>query len=279
MRDYVVSILLGITEGVTEFVPVSASAHVRIVTALLHAHPYGIWQLYLVVVHLGSVSAITSLYSRQLRELAGENRTRRQTELGLISHSPLTVGLAFLVATLSRYFLARAADGIPSTFSSLGAFLLLGGVTIWVIDVLFGRKRAEQVSLSSAVWIGACQSVSAICPGLSRSMLAMSAGEVAGLSRVAAVEFSFLLFVPCMLAEVFEEMLAISRTAPAKAADIDFHTIAVLTVGFCTSSIAAYISADWMLRRSDKQGFAGFGIYRICAGFALLACALWWHIA
>jgi undecaprenyl-diphosphatase len=278
VRDYIISFVLGITEGATEFVPVGASAHLRIATALLHVNLNGIWRLYLIVVHLGAVSAIMSLYSHQLREVADGDGKRTRTELGLISHSPRTVGLAFLVAGLSRHFLTGAVDDVHSGFGTIGVFLILGGIAMWVVDALTQRKpAAERSSMAGAAWIGACQSIGAICPGLSRSMLAMIAGEVAGLSRLGAVEFSFLLFVPCMLAEVFEEMLAISRTAPAAAGPVAFHTIAVLAVGFCTSSAAAYASADWMLRRSDRRGFSGFGMYRICAGLALLASALRWH--
>jgi undecaprenyl-diphosphatase len=135
----------------------------------------------------------------------------------------------------------------------------------------------EHMSLGQAVWIGACQIFSAVFPGTSRSMATIAAGQLAGMSRAAALEFSFFLSIPTMAVATGYDLLKSlmgNNENPIGISQIDPHGWVVLGIGFVASFIIAYLTVAWFLAWVKKRGFTPFAVYRILAGAAVLAWAM-----
>ena len=129
------------------------------------------------------------------------------------------------------------------------------------------------MSLGQAVWIGACQILSAVFPGTSRSMSTIASGQLAGMSRASALEFSFFLSIPTMVAATCYDLLKSLRGKgdnPIGVAQIDGHGWIVLAIGFVVSFIVAYGAVAWFMAWVRKRGFAPFAVYRIIVGAAVL---------
>ena len=159
--------------------------------------------------------------------------------------------------------------------------LLLGGIVMWIIDATFTRPRVmhmEEMSLPQAVWIGAAQILSAIFPGTSRSMATIAAGQVAGMSRPAALEFSFFLSMPTMVVatgyDLFKTVTP-SRNTPVEGnlapLAVNTHQWIVLAIGFVVSFFVALAVVAWFMQWVRTRGFVPFAVYRIVLGLAVLA--------
>jgi undecaprenyl-diphosphatase len=169
--------------------------------------------------------------------------------------------------------------------------LFIGGVVMWFIDASKAKAevagpsapdssirtwRMEDMTLMQAVWIGACQILSAVFPGTSRSMSTIAAGQLAGMSRGAALEFSFFLSIPTMVVATCYDLLKSLRGKGANAigvSHIDSHGWVVLAIGFIVSFIVAYGAVAWFLAWVKKHGFVPFAVYRIIVGLVVLAWA------
>jgi undecaprenyl-diphosphatase len=157
--------------------------------------------------------------------------------------------------------------------------LLLGGVIMWLVDWLCTRPRVlhmEEMNLPQAVWIGAAQILSAVFPGTSRSMSTIAAGQIAGMSRPAALEFSFFLSMPTMVVATGYDFLktfmpgqdAISgQLAPTH---LTSHQWVVLAIGMVVSFVVALAVVAWFMRWVRAHGFVPFAIYRIIVGIVML---------
>jgi len=158
--------------------------------------------------------------------------------------------------------------------------LLIGGVVMWIVAATFTRPRVthmEEMSLPQAIWIGACQILSAVFPGTSRSMSTIAAGQIAGLSRPAALEFSFFLSMPTMaVATLYDLYKTLKPTrgtinegnlAPLA---VDAHGWIVLAIGFVVSFIVALAVVAWFMNWVRARGFTPFAIYRIALGIVLV---------
>ena len=134
----------------------------------------------------------------------------------------------------------------------------------------------EAMSLGQAIWIGACQILSAVFPGTSRSMSTIAAGQLAGMSRAAALEFSFFLSIPTMVVATCYDLLKSLRgkgVNPIGVSQIDPHGWVILAIGFVVSFVVAYLSVAWFMAWVRKHGFAPFAVYRIIVGALVLAYA------
>jgi undecaprenyl-diphosphatase len=131
----------------------------------------------------------------------------------------------------------------------------------------------EEMSLPQAVWIGACQILSAVFPGTSRSMSTIAAGQLAGMSRASALEFSFFLSIPTMTMATLYTLYKSLRGHdgnPIGVASIDAHGWVVLAIGFVVSFVVAYGSVAWFMAWVRKRGFGPFAVYRIVVGILVL---------
>ena len=282
MNDYILSVILGIVEGLTEFLPVSSTAHLRISEALLRislTDPY--WKMYTIVIQLGAILALFLLFAGRIIEFfrtfpEGENGDRTK-----FNH-PLTLTLAaFVVTAIPAFLLHKIIGQNLESLRVMALALLIGGVVMWVVDWWSSRsepftKDVEEMTLGQAVWVGFCQIASAVFPGTSRSMSTISAGQLVGMSRPAALEFSFLVSIPTMFAATGYDLLKTLHPKHVAGAEelaplvMTSHGWIVLAIGFVVSFLVALAVVEWFLRFVRNNGFTVFAIYRIIVGIALL---------
>jgi undecaprenyl-diphosphatase len=160
--------------------------------------------------------------------------------------------------------------------------LVIGGIIMWIVDVRFSRYDAttthvEEMTITQALWIGLCQTLSAVFPGTSRSMSTIAAGQIVGLDRPSALEFSFLLSIPTMIAATGWDFLKEVHASKAAGAAVASAQVTmngerwiVLLIGLVVSFIVALGVVEWFLYWVRKHGFTMFAIYRIVLGGALL---------
>jgi undecaprenyl-diphosphatase len=278
LNAYIQSIILGIVEGLTEFLPVSSTAHLRITEALMHIPlDDAYWKMYTIVIQLGAILALLLLF---LGRIAGFVRTfpgGRNGDRNWLNHPISLTLIAFAVTSALALPLNKWSDQHLGSLKVIALALLIGGIVMWIIDAWSARRKVrtsevEEMSLAQAIWIGLCQTLSAVFPGTSRSMSTIAAGQVAGLTRPAALEFSFLLSIPTMIAATLWDLLKELHPRHGLAAHVVMTTDnwIVLIIGFIVSFIVALGVVEWFLFWVRKHGFTIFAIYRILLGSALL---------
>lgn len=274
-NDYLISVLLGIIEGLTEFLPVSSTAHLRIAEKLFDLQlQSGYWKMYTIVIQLGAIAALPIYFSQRILKFV---KTYPQGEIGdrnWLTHPLALVMIAFVVTALPSYLLAKKIGDHLDNFYIIGSALLIGGVVMWGVDSLVNRpwvNRMEEMSLLQAIWIGACQILSAVFPGTSRSMATIAAGQMIGMSRAAALEFSFFLSMPTMfVATAYALFKTIHPKADADHPIIDGHGWLLLLIGMVVSFVVSLGVIAWFMGWVRKRGFAPFALYRIVVGVAVL---------
>lgn len=284
MNVYIQSVILGIVEGLTEFLPVSSTAHLRIAEALMKLPlDDAYWKMYTIVIQAGAILALLLLYLGRILEFLrtfphGERRDRT-----VLTHPLSLTILAFIFTSIPALLLKKWSDKNLGSLTAIALALLIGGIVMWAVDVWASRFEpntihVEEIALPQAIWIGICQSLSAIFPGTSRSMTTIAAGQMVGMDRPTALEFSFLLSIPTMLAATGYDLL--KEIHPSKAALAAGESAAhvsmtgdrwiVLAIGFVISFIVAFGVVEWFLMWVRRHGFTVFAIYRILAGGFLL---------
>ena len=283
MNPYLQSVILGIVEGLTEFLPVSSTAHLRIAEALMKIPlDDAYWKMYTIVIQLGAIFALTLLFLGRIVEFMrtfprGENGDRT-----ILTHPISLTLIAFAFTSVPALLLHKWSDQHLGSITVIALALLIGGIVMWVIDYWAERRDPdvtdiEQMTLFQAIWIGLCQSLSAIFPGTSRSMSTIAAGQLVSLDRPTALAFSFLLSIPTMFAATCWDLLKeIHPSKAAVAAGLGAHVVMnterwiVLLIGLVVSFIVALGVVEWFLQWVRKHGFALFALYRILLGTALL---------
>ncbi|MDP9172126.1 MAG: undecaprenyl-diphosphate phosphatase [Acidobacteriota bacterium] len=277
MNDYLLSVILGIVEGLTEFLPVSSTAHLRISEALLGVSlEDGYWKMFSIVIQLGAILCLPIFFRARIAEFLATFPHGRRGNRTPWNH-PLTLVMTAFVCTAGPSFLLKKVIGKNlENLLLMGTALIVGGLVMWAVDSMYGDRggaveELEQMSVGQAVWVGLCQNLSAIFPGTSRSMATIAAGQIAGFSRAAALEFSFLLSIPTMIAATGYDFLKYLKSSPAR---VDSHQWVVLAIGFVVSFLVAYVVVAWFMNWVRRRGFVPFAIYRLIAGAAVLAWAL-----
>ena len=289
MNDYLLSILLGIIEGLTEFLPVSSTAHLRIAEALLHVDlASGYWKMYTIVIQLGAILCLPVYFRERIAKLLSTFPKGERGDRTVLTHPLGLTAVAFVVTAVPAFLLTKLIGKHLEDLVIMGFALLIGGIVMWAVDALNAKSEAagpsasggrihtwsmETMSFGQAVWIGACQILSAVFPGTSRSMSTIAGGQLAGMSRASALEFSFFLSIPTMVAATCYDLLKSLRGKgdnPIGVAQIDGHGWIVLAIGFAVSFIVAYGAVAWFMAWVRKRGFAPFAVYRIIVGAAVL---------
>ena len=283
MNDYVVSAILGVVEGLTEFLPVSSTAHLRIAEALLHlplADPF--WKMYTIVIQLGAILALLLLFTGRILEFVRTFPKGEKGDRTILNHPITLTFAAFVVTSIISLPLIKLIGKNLESLRVMALALLIGGIIMWVVDALSVRRKApvqhvEQMTLVQSLWIGFCQSFSAVFPGVSRSMSTIAAGQIAGMSRPAALEFSFLVSIPTMIAATGYSLLKVLH--PGKHAEnadamvplvMTTHNWIILAIGLVVSFIVALGVVEWFLQWVRRHGFVVFAVYRIVLALALL---------
>lgn len=289
MNDYLLSVILGIVEGLTEFLPVSSTAHLRIAEALLHIDlASGYWKMYTIVIQLGAILTLPIYFRHRISKFLSTFPKGERGDRTALTHPLSLVLIAFVVTAIPAFLMTKIIGKHLESLYIMGCALLIGGIVMWFIDARNSKAEAageasktglihtwhmEDMSLGQAVWIGACQILSAVFPGTSRSMSTIAAGQLAGMSRSSALEFSFFLSIPTMVVATAYDLLKslVGKNAnPIGVSGIDAHGWIVLAIGFVVSFIVAYGTVAWFMAYVRKRGFGPFAAYRIVLGILVL---------
>ena len=290
MNDYLLSAVLGIVEGLTEFLPVSSTAHLRIAESLFHINlGDGYWKMYTIVIQLGAILCVPIYFRARIAKFLSTFPRGESGDRNVLTHPLGLTIVAFVVTALPALLLTKVIGKHLESLTIMGSSLLIGGIVMWLVDAWnapseklgpdssTGRIRTwrmEAMSLGQAVWIGACQILSAVFPGVSRSMSTIAAGQIAGMSRASALEFSFFLSIPTMVVATCYDLLKSVRgkgVNPIGVSQIDAHGWVVLGIGFVVSFVVAYASVAWFMAWVRRRGFVPFAVYRIALGVLVLA--------
>jgi undecaprenyl-diphosphatase len=282
LNDYLLSVILGLVEGITEFLPVSSTAHLRISEALLGINlEDGFWKMFTIVIQLGPILCLPILFFARIRSFLETFPRGVRGNKTAMTH-PLTLTLiAFVCTAIPSLLLKKVIGKNLENLTLMGVSLAVGGVIMWFVDNAFGArgrtKDVEEATTKQAVTVGLLQSLAPIFPGTSRSMATIVGGQLTGFTRSAALEFSFLLSIPTMVAATGYDLLKFVRPGKgveiAPTAPIEAHGWIVLFIGFIVSFVVAYATVAWLLNWVRTRGFVPFAIYRIIAGVAVIAWA------
>ena len=281
MNDLLLSVILGIVEGVTEFLPVSSTAHLRIVEALFHlplSDPF--WKMYTIVIQLGAILALPVYFWNRIIKFISTFPTGERGDRTMLTHPLSLTMIAFVVTAVPAFLLSKLIGENLESLHVMALALLIGGIVMWIVDATFTQPRVmrmEDMNLFQAIWIGAAQILSAVFPGTSRSMSTITAAEIAGMSRPSALEFSFFLSIPTMVAATGYDLMKTVLPHSHRAATenlapltVSGHEWLVLAIGFFVSFIVALAVVAWFMHWVRRRGFAVFAVYRILLGVTLL---------
>jgi len=255
-------VILGIVEGLTEFLPISSTAHLLLVADLL-GFQGSIGGTFEIFIQLGAILAVVAYYASDLltqaRSVSTSATTRRFWIAIMIAFLPAAVvGLAL------RSWIKQVLFASPSVIAWA---LILGGIVLIVLERLPKRatttQDVEHISLGQALGIGVAQ-VLALVPGVSRSGASMIGGMLGGLDRRTATAFSFYLAIPTLGAATVVDLLGSLN-------QITGNDVARLLLGTVIAGAIAWISIGWLLRYVAGHSFVAFGIYRIIVGALVLA--------
>ena len=245
--DILHALILGIVEGITEFLPVSSTGHLILAGELLKIPETNFQKSFDIIIQLGAILSVIVLYWKTLWDMATIKKL-------IVAFIPTGVIGLLLYHTVKTYFLGNQYIVLWSLF--------LGGVILIAFEHWHREEDAAindiaKISYKHAALIGLFQSL-AIIPGLSRSAATIVGGLLLGLKRTTIVEFSFLLAVPTMLAASGLDLIK-------NASSFSMDQFGVLAVGFITSFVVAIFSIKFLLNYIRKHDFIPFGIYRIIA--------------
>src|SRR5271163_405057 len=288
LNDYLLSVILGIVEGLTEFLPVSSTAHLRISEVLLHVpldDPY--WKMYSIVIQLGAILVLPIYFRHHIGRLLSTFPEGEKKDCDYLTHPLSLVAIAFVVTAIPAFLLTKVIGKNLESRYVMGAALLIGGLVMWVIDAMkapwekagpgapgspIHTWKMDDIHGGQAIWIGTCQILSAVFPGTSRSMSTIAGGQLVGMSRAAALEFSFFFSMPTMAAATLSTLyksLSGKDDNPIGVHEITQHEWVILAIGFVVSFIVAYGAVAWFMSWVRKRGFAPFALYRVVLGIAV----------
>jgi undecaprenyl-diphosphatase len=260
-----IALILGIVEGVTEFLPVSSTGHLILATELL-GFDADKWAAFNVIIQLGAILAIVVLYWRTFWAVLE----------GLVNNNAMSwrfvrnVLIGFLPSAILGFLLLKHIDALLGDPKVVAVALILGGIAILVIERL--AKRSDVVGVSempvkTAVGIGIAQCL-AMIPGVSRSGATIMGALSLGVERRTAAEFSFFLAIPTMIGATTLEFLKHRQDIMAGASGVGFGTVAV---GLLVSFVVALVVVRAFVHYISRHGFAPFAWYRIIVGAVALA--------
>jgi undecaprenyl-diphosphatase len=258
------TVLIGIVEGITEFLPVSSTGHIILAEELLHFEgPPG--KVFEIVIQLGAILAVCVLYRVKIWN----------TVSGVVRREPIAMRFAaaiivgFLPAAVAGVVAYKYIKSVLFSPTVVAISLIVGGFAILLIEHFAQRPRVKSVDdidLKTALFVGICQCL-AMIPGVSRSGATIMAARAFRVDRATAAEFSFFLAIPTMLGAAVYDLYRNWST-------LDWQGSGLIAVGFVTAFLSALVVVDAFVRFISRHGFGVFAWYRIAAGALALALLL-----
>lgn len=261
MPEWFVVVILGIVEGITEFIPVSSTGHLLIAEHWLPRQT----DLFNVVIQCGAVLAVLPLFPDRLRQFV--LRWREPATRDYL----LKIFVAFAITCVGGFILDKKGFKLPETLPPVAIALFIGGILFVIVEGwLRDREGQTEITWPIVIAVAVGQLLAAAFPGTSRSGATILLALILGLSRIAATEFSFLVGIPTMLAAGGWKILkAIHHPAPGAPSE---HW-GMLLLGSIVAAIVSFIAVKWLLRYVQTHTFIAFGWYRIAVA-ALIALLL-----
>ncbi len=256
------AIVLAIVEGLTEFLPVSSTGHMALVSAFFGIEKSDFTKLFIENIQFGTILSVIVLYWRKFLDFK-----RLQFYAKLI--------VAFIPAAIFGVLLKKHIDALIGTPLFIAIVMFLGGIVLLFVDNWFRNPQIEseeKVTYKKAFSIGLFQVLAVVLPGLSRSAATIIGGMQQKLTRKAAAEFSFFLAVPTLAGAFAKSLWDAYKETPEI---LTSHNISILALGNFIGFIVAIIAIKAFISFLTKHGFRLFGYYRIIVGFIIIACLLW----
>jgi undecaprenyl-diphosphatase len=247
--------ILGVVEGITEFIPVSSTGHLLIAENWMHSHQT---DLFNVVIQSGAVLAVLPLFKERIAMLL---RWREPASLTM----NLKILTAFLITVAGGLVIDKMGIKLPENVQPVAVALIVGGVLFILVEFLMkGKGMTAEISWAVVIVVAFSQLIAAIFPGASRSGTTIIFAMMLGTSRVAATEFSFLVGIPTLLAAGGYKILKELKTG--------WHEDwALLLMGTVVAGVVSFVAVKWLLHYIQTHTFVNFGIYRIALGLVLLS--------
>jgi undecaprenyl-diphosphatase len=258
MPNIIAIVLLGLVEGLTEFLPVSSTGHLLLAEHFLPHQS----DLFNTLIQSGAVLAVLMLFSSRVRSLLTDFRKPE------VADYLAKLAVAFGLTAAGGLILKKLHFKLPETTAPVAWATLLGGILFIAVELaLKGRQGRSTVTWPAAVGIGLGQLVAAVFPGASRSGTTILFALILGLGRPAATEFSFLLGIPTLLAAGGVQLLGALKTPGGH------EDYGMLALGSIVAAGTAFVVVRWLLRFIQSHTFIVFGVYRIILGAAMLLWA------
>ncbi len=277
MHDLFIALLLGIIEGITEFLPISSTGHLLIAEHWLGARS----DLFNIAIQAGAILAVVVIYWKRLWGMLlaflGKDAPAAYDPLGQTATPAQSrdyaykLIAAFLVTAVGGLLVKKLGWRLPETVTPVAWALVIGAVWMVLAEQLAARRAAREGERSAITWtvallVGAAQIVAGVFPGTSRSAATIFVALLAGTTnRAAATEFAFLVGIPTMFAATGYEMLGTLKAGAAAGEDWT-----ALAVAFVAAAITAFVAVKWLLHYIQQHRFTGFAVYRLLVGLALL---------
>jgi undecaprenyl-diphosphatase len=258
MANWISVVLLGIIEGVTEFLPISSTGHLLIAQQCLKVHQN---ELFTVVIQSGAVLAVLPLFRNRLHQFIFNWRDK-ETQLYAAK-----ILVAFFLTGVGGLVLHKLGFKLPERLGPIAWALLIGGIGFIAVEYfLRGRQLRNEVTWQVVLAVAVGQLIAAVFPGTSRSGATILLALLLGLNRVAAVEFTFLVGIPTMLSAGALEILKSVKAGQTDA----LGEWPMVALGFAVAAIVSFATVKWLLRFVQTHTFLAFGWYRI-----VLAGVIW----
>lgn len=262
--DWIAVIVLGIIEGITEFLPISSTGHLLLAQGLLQTRQS---DLFNIVIQSGAVLAVLPLFPDRLKQFCFFWRERQARDFAA------KVALAFFITGVGGYLLDKKGFSLPDEAEPIIGALLAGGILFLVVERYAGsRPMSSEITWTMAVFVGLGQLAAAVFPGASRSGTTILTALILGASRPAATEFSFLVGIPTMLAASSYKIWKASAGGAEKSAQPEDW--ALVGLGFLVSAVVSFLVVKWLLAYVQTHTFRLFGWYRIGLSLVWILFAL-----
>jgi len=252
------TIIIAIIEGITEFLPISSTAHMKFANPFLGIADSPFVDLYEIVIQFAAILSVVVIYRKEFF-----NFKDYRFYLKLL--------LAVLPALLFGALLKKYIDAVLDNLWVIATVMVLGGIALIFIDRYFKKQVApvdhEPIQFKQAFWVGCFQVLAIVFPGLSRSAATIIGGLSQKLSKKTAAEFSFFLAVPTMLAASAKSTLDVYQDHPEVFVSDNLMN---LCIGGIVAFLVALVSVKFFIQFVQKRGFSLFGWYRIALGLAML---------
>ena len=263
MPDWIVTVILGVIEGITEFIPVSSTGHLLVAEHLLKIHES---DLFNIVIQCGAVIAVLPLFPQRLYKFFFEWR-QKETQDYL-----LKILTAFVITGAVGFVLDKKGFKLEENLAPIAWALLIGGIAFLAIEWwLRGKKMSSEITWPIVIAVAAGQLLAAVFPGSSRSGSTIMLALLLGLNRPAATEFSFLVGIPTMLAAGGLKIFKALHHPVANAPPENWGMVLLATA---IAAVVSFIAVKWLLRYIQTHTFNVFGWYRIALAIAVFLLLL-----